>query len=59
MKRFRLPLPLLVLLLSCPLLLPAQARYANPVLHADYSDPDVCRVGEDYYRDSREIVKKL
>ena len=49
MKRFRLPLPLLVLLLSCPLLLPAQARYANPVLHADYSDPDVCRVGEDYY----------
>jgi len=49
MKRFRLPLPLLVLFLSCPLLLPAQARYANPVLHADYSDPDVCRVGEDYY----------
>lgn len=24
-------------------------RYANPVLHLDYSDPDVCRVGEDYY----------
>jgi len=23
--------------------------YKNPVLHADYSDPDVCRVGEDYY----------
>jgi beta-xylosidase/lysophospholipase L1-like esterase len=23
--------------------------YQNPVLHADYSDPDVCRVGEDYY----------
>lgn len=23
--------------------------YKNPVLHADYSDPDVCRVGDDYY----------
>lgn len=23
--------------------------YANPVLHLDYSDPDVCRVGEDFY----------
>lgn len=23
--------------------------YRNPVLHADYSDPDVIRVGEDYY----------
>jgi beta-xylosidase len=23
--------------------------YTNPILHADYSDPDVCRVGEDYY----------
>lgn len=23
--------------------------YANPVLHADYSDPDVCAVGEDFY----------
>ncbi|MHB9055587.1 MAG: glycoside hydrolase family 43 protein [Paludibacteraceae bacterium] len=24
-------------------------KYKNPVLNADYSDPDVCRVGEDYY----------
>lgn len=24
-------------------------RYKNPVLHADYSDPDVIRVGEDFY----------
>lgn len=24
-------------------------KYKNPVLYADYSDPDVCRVGEDYY----------
>lgn len=24
-------------------------NYRNPVLNADYSDPDVCAVGEDYY----------
>ncbi|MBQ7709654.1 MAG: family 43 glycosylhydrolase [Bacteroidales bacterium] len=23
--------------------------YSNPILHMDFSDPDVCRVGEDYY----------
>lgn len=23
--------------------------YQNPIIHADYSDPDACRVGEDYY----------
>ena len=23
--------------------------YQNPVLHADYSDPDVCAVGDDFY----------
>ncbi len=23
--------------------------YRNPVLYADYSDPDVCRAGDDYY----------
>ena len=23
--------------------------YTNPVLYADYSDPDICVVGEDYY----------
>ena len=23
--------------------------YKNPILYADYSDPDVCRAGEDYY----------
>ncbi|QBE67582.1 glycosyl hydrolase 43 family protein [Pseudoduganella lutea] len=28
--------------------IPAQ-QYRNPILHADYSDPDVIRVGEDYY----------
>jgi beta-xylosidase len=26
--------------------------YKNPVLYADYSDPDACRVGEDYYMTS-------
>ena len=27
-------------------------EYQNPILYADYSDPDVCRVGEDYYMTS-------
>ena len=26
--------------------------YRNPILHADYSDPDVVRVGDDYYMTS-------
>ena len=42
----RLVLILTVLLSSAA---GAQTRYANPVLHCDYSDPDVCRVGDDYY----------
>ena len=25
------------------------STYKNPILYADYSDPDVARVGEDYY----------
>lgn len=24
-------------------------QYKNPIIYADYSDPDVCRVGSDYY----------
>ncbi|MGL6268214.1 MAG: family 43 glycosylhydrolase, partial [Chitinophagaceae bacterium] len=24
-------------------------RYQNPIIHADYSDPDAIRVGEDFY----------
>src|SRR5215204_7688806 len=24
-------------------------KYTNPIIHADYSDPDVVRVGEDFY----------
>lgn len=27
-------------------------KYRNPVLYADYSDPDVCRVGDDFYMTS-------
>ena len=27
-------------------------RYQNPVLHADYADPDVIRVGDTYYMTS-------
>ena len=49
------------LLTSCVLALHAQYKsevwspdngdgtYTNPVINADYSDPDVCVVGEDYY----------
>ncbi len=28
------------------------ATYSNPIIHADYSDPDVIRVGDDYYMTS-------
>lgn len=24
-------------------------NYKNPILHADYSDPDICKVGDDFY----------
>lgn len=27
-------------------------KYKNPILYADYSDPDVCRMGDDYYMTS-------
>ena len=41
---------LLILLLLCSCDGQKQAvPYTNPILHLDYSDPDVCRVGEDYY----------
>ena len=23
--------------------------YTNPILYTDYSDPDACRVGDDYF----------
>lgn len=31
-------------------------RYQNPVIDADYSDPDVCRVGNDYYMTSSSFA---
>lgn len=54
---------ILLLSLAISALLPARnkslswnpdrgAFYVNPVLNADYSDPDVCRVGDDYYMTS-------
>jgi len=59
-----LPLPLLLVAAGCATL-PARdgaagsdapwvadlgdGRYQNPVLHADYSDPDAVRVGDTYY----------
>ena len=35
----------------CPLNVAAQATYTNPIINADYSDPDLCvgPSGEDYY----------
>lgn len=27
-------------------------KYKNPILYADYSDPDACRVGDDFYMTS-------
>lgn len=32
------------------------AHYVNPVLNADYSDPDVCRVGDDFYMTSSSFA---
>ncbi len=49
MKRLLFPLLGLALTLTLSLTATAQPRYTNPILHMDYSDPDVCRVGEDYY----------
>lgn len=31
-------------------------RYRNPVLYADYSDPDIVRVGEDFYMTASSFV---
>lgn len=31
-------------------------RYRNPILHADYSDPDVIRVGDTYYMTSSSFA---
>jgi len=37
------------LALAVPAAAYAQATYTNPILYADYSDPDLIRVGRDYY----------
>ena len=31
-------------------------KYQNPVINADYSDPDVVRVGDDYYMTSSSFA---
>ena len=31
-------------------------HYVNPILNADYSDPDVCRVGDDFYMTSSSFA---
>ncbi|WP_372017824.1 glycoside hydrolase family 43 protein [Pseudoxanthomonas sp. 10H] len=49
---FPIPLSLGICLAAAAACVPASAtpsgRYANPILFADYSDPDVIRVGGDY-----------
>lgn len=34
----------------------AGGKYRNPIIDADYSDPDVCRVGNDYYMTSSSFA---
>ena len=46
MKRFSL------LAVGLWLCLTGASAYTNPILPYDYSDPDVCRVGDDYYMTS-------
>ena len=31
--------------------------YKNPILYADYSDPDACRAGEDYFYDRVKLLQ--
>ena len=45
MKRFFQILCMLLL----PVIASAQMRYTNPVIHADYSDPDACEARGVYY----------
>jgi beta-xylosidase len=44
MKRI---ITILFILFSAPCF--SQGLYTNPIIHADYSDPDAIRVGDDYY----------
>jgi len=45
-------LAVLLLLVGCRGGNVVQILYTNPIIYADYSDPDVCRVGDDYYMTS-------
>lgn len=49
MKRLAFALALLTLTTPAIPALAQPKDYANPIVHADYSDPDVIRVGRDYY----------
>src|SRR5262245_59291395 len=40
---------LLVTVLFVPFCALASDEYTNPIIDADYSDPDVIRVGDDFY----------
>ena len=33
-------------------------KYKNPILYADYSDPDACRVGDDFYMPSPPLKRR-
>jgi len=61
------PLSLILLLISACHMASAQQKsdswnpdkgshFINPVINADYSDPDVCRVGNDYYMTSSSFA---
>lgn len=53
MKTLNIAIVLLTLLLtglsSCNQPVEEELQYTNPVYHADYPDPDVIRVGDDFY----------
>ncbi|HKR21098.1 MAG TPA: glycoside hydrolase 43 family protein [Pyrinomonadaceae bacterium] len=39
----------IALILFCVIIARADGTYTNPIIDADYSDPDVIRVGDDFY----------
>jgi beta-xylosidase len=60
MKFLRILIPTITLTVACVTVALSQPKtgawgdqgngtYINPILNADYSDPDVCRVGDKYY----------
>ncbi len=61
MHKINTTIALFTLLLSQPVLFAQEfvseawvsdqgdGTYKNPILHADYSDPDICKVGDDFY----------